>query len=134
MENVLYLFTQTGSIPQLRSINPHISLFPIFKSDGVAILTSSKDQVFSQTWVRSLRIENKARSFHSSDGKLFLFGERVNYRLFLGGLLSFPCFHLCLKVMGVSYLIELLMGFFIRVIPIDTQILSGFQVIDRCAS
>ena len=25
------------------------------------------------------------------------------------------------------------MGFFIRVIPIDTQILSGFQVIDRCA-
>ena len=46
MENVLYLFTQTGSIPQLRSINPQISLFPIFKSNGITIFPSRKDQVF----------------------------------------------------------------------------------------
>ena len=46
MENVLYLFTQTGSIPQLRSINPQVSLFPIFKSNGITIFPSRKDQVF----------------------------------------------------------------------------------------
>ena len=46
MENVLYLFTQAGSIPQLRSINPQISLFPIFKSNGITIFPSRKDQVF----------------------------------------------------------------------------------------
>ena len=99
------------------------------KSDWVTGFSGGKDQIFIQARVRPLGIKEKTGSFHGTDDGLLLLRESIHRSLLFAGLLGLPCFYFHLQVIGLCQLVDLRMGFFIRVIPIDTKVLLICQIV-----